>query len=430
MPIIERNAYLQKLIDYMWDGQVKVITGIRRCGKSFLLKEIFIPYIKQQGASNKEIMFIELDKLSFIQYRNPLFLVEKVKAYASSPEKKYYLFIDEIQNADSIINPYDKAGKKINVFDALNDLMGIQNLDIYVTGSDSVMLSNDILTNFRGRSDEIRVHPLSFSEYSAVFSNLDSKEVFDEYCFFGGMPQIISKKTDSEKMDYLNDLFERTYLKDILERRKIKKPDILSRIIDFLSSSIGSLTNPRKIANTLSSKGYPIESKTISKYLSYLEEAYLFTEAKRYDIKGKSYFDYPSKYYCEDIGLRNARIEFRQQEITHIMENIVFNELKYRGYSVDVGVIEDRHLNSQGEPQKIQREIDFIANKGYQRIYIQSTFSLPTDEKIKSEKTGFLLTKDSFRKVIVRGDINKTWIDDSGIMNIGIIDFLKGNKWE
>lgn len=429
MKTIERDVYLNKLISFMGDGQIKVVTGIRRCGKSFLLRHLFVPYLKKRGIASSEIMIIELDKISFIKYRNPLTLAKKARSFAASSKREHYLFIDEIQDADEAINPTDKNGKKINIFDALIDLMGIGNLDIYVTGSNSVMLSNDVLTNFRGRSDEVRVHPLSFKESLSVLGPSDPKRAFEEYCFYGGMPLALSKKGDEEKMDYLKGLFDGTYLKDILDRNDVRKDDVLSMTIDFLSSSVGSLTNPSKIARSLASKGHPAEDKTIALYLGYLKNAFLFSEAKRYDVRGKSYFDYPSKYYCEDVGLRNARVGFRQQELTHIMENVVYNELRYRGYVVDVGVVEERK-NSDGKLLNIQREIDFVATKGSKKIYVQSAFAIVTDEKMKSEKAGFLLAKDSFRKVIVRGDIGKNYQDEDGVLHVGVISFLLGSDWE
>jgi hypothetical protein len=416
---VKRDNYLQQLIDYQWDGQVKVITGIRRCGKSYLLKILFKNYLISNRIKENQIITIELDLTKDIKYRNPLELASYVRSQVENKDEKFYLFVDEIQMSDKVKNPYNPEGKKITFYDALNDLKSLENLDIYVTGSNSKMLSKDILTEFRGRGDEIKVHPLSFYEYYSAVGG-DEQKAFEDYAFYGGMPLILSRPNDIAKMNYLKSLFDEVYLKDIVERKKIEYPDILSQILDMLCSSIGSLTNPTKISNTINSKQkVPVSPNTISSYLSHLEDAFLFREAKRYDVKGKSYFDYPYKYYCEDIGLRNARIGFRQQEMTHIMENIIYNELIVRGCTVDVGVVFKRKNNS-----KIAKEIDFIATKGNKKVYIQSAFALETDEKRETELESFRLTNDSFPKIIVRKDIYKRWYDDNGYLNINIIDFL------
>ncbi|MBR6647666.1 MAG: ATP-binding protein, partial [Clostridia bacterium] len=317
---------------------------------------------------------------------------------------------------------------KITFYDALNDLRSLHNLDIYVTGSNSRMLSSDILTEFRGRSDEVRVHPLSFAEYYSAVGG-DKYDAFDNYAFFGGMPLIISRPDDSARMKYLQSLFSEVYLRDIVERKKIKREDILSSILDLLCSSIGSLTNPSNVANTINSKQKlsgenTVANNTIKSYMNYLDDAFLFSECKRWDVKGKSYFDYPNKYYCEDIGLRNARIGFRQQEMTHIMENIIYNELIIRGFAVDVGVVYGSGKDSKGRTTQVAREIDFVVNSGGKRTYIQSAYALPNDEKAEIENKPFQLTGDSFPKIIVRHDIRKRWYDDNGTLNIGIIDFL------
>ena len=326
--------------------------------------------------------------------------------------------------SDEVANPYNSDGKKITFYDALNDLRDLPNLDVYVTGSNSKMLSSDILTEFRGRSDEIRVHPLSFAEYYSAVGG-DKNEAFDEYAFYGGMPLILSRPNDMAKMNYLKSLFSEVYIKDIVERKKIVRQDILEQILDFLCSSIGSLTNPSKIANTLKSKNAAgVSPNTIRAYIGHLEDAFLFSESKRFYVKGKSYFDSPNKYYSEDIGLRNARIGFRQQEMTHIMENIIYNELIIRQFSVDVGVVYSRTVNDSGNSVRTPREIDFVANSGGKRTYIQSAYAMPTDEKREIELRPFALTKDSFPKIVVRKDIGKRWYDDEGILNINVIDFL------
>lgn len=421
---IKRDRYLQQVIGYMWDGQVKVITGIRRCGKSYLLNVLFKNYLIEQNIPPDNIISIELDLTKDIKYRDPLALSEYVRGKVEEQTEQFYLFIDEIQMSDEVKNPYNPDGKKITFYDALNDLRSLPNLDVYVTGSNSKMLSKDILTEFRGRSDEIQVHPLSFAEYYSAVSG-DKEDAFEEYAFYGGMPLVLSRPNDTVKANYLSSLFSEVYIKDIVERKKIEREDVLGQLLDLLCSSVGSLTNPKKIANTLRSKtGENIAQNTISAYIDHLEDAFLFSEAKRYDVKGRKYFEYPYKYYCEDIGLRNARIGFRQQEMTHIMENIIYNELIIRGFSVDVGVVYSNERNDNGSYSKTAREIDFIASKGGKKVYIQSAFALPDDAKIEQELRPFALTGDSFPKIIVRKDIRKRWYDDSGMLNIGLTDFL------
>lgn len=425
---IKRDSYLNQLISFMWDGQVKVITGIRRCGKSYLLRNIFKKYLLENKTDEAHILTYELDLAKDIRYRNPLELAKAVRDFVSGKDDPYYLFIDEIQMSDEIPNPYNPDGKKITFYDALNDLKSIPNLDIYVTGSNSKMLSSDILTEFRGRSDEVRVHPLSFYEYYSAVGG-DKYETFDNYAFYGGMPLVLSRPDDKSKMDYLSSLFSEVYLKDIVERKKIKREDVLSSILDLLCSSVGSLTNPTNVANALNSRQKLIGEDTVSgntvrSYMGNLSDAYLFEECKRYDVKGKDYFDFPNKYYCEDLGLRNARIGFRQQELTHIMENIVYNDLRIRGCSVDVGVVYSLEKDNKNRSVEVPREIDFVATLGGKKVYIQSAYALESDSKIESENKPFGLTGDSFPKIIVRQDIRKRWYDDNGILNIGIIDFL------
>lgn len=425
---IKREKYLQKLISFMWDGQIKVITGIRRCGKSYLLNPLFKNYLTENGVDPKNILSFELDKTKDIKYRNPLELAEFVHSTVKNTEERFYLFVDEIQMSDTVPNPYNEHGKNITFYDALNDLRTFENLDIYVTGSNSKMLSSDILTEFRGRSDEIRVHPLSFAEYYSAVGG-DKFEAFDNYAFFGGMPFVLSRPNENAKMQYLTSLFEETYLKDIIERKKIKREDILSAILDLLCSSIGSLTNPTNVTNSLNSKqkraGAEVVSiNTVKSYMAHLQDAFLFSECKRYDVRGKDYFDYPNKYYCEDIGLRNARLGFRQQEPTHIMENIIYNELTVRGCNVDIGIVFSNEKDQNGKSVQIAREIDFIANNNGRKIYIQSAYALPDEKKAEIENKPFFLTGDFFPKIIVRHDIRRRWYDDEGILNIGIIDFL------
>ena len=421
---IQRDSYLNQLISYRFDGLVKVITGIRRCGKSYLLKKLYKDYLLNHQVKEEQIISIELDLAKDIQFRDPLHLSSFVREKLSGTREEHYLFIDEIQMSDEVPNPYNPEGKKISFYDALNDLRSIPNLDVYVTGSNSKMLSSDILTEFRGRSDEIRVHPLSFSEYYSAVGG-DKNEAFDDYAFYGGMPLILSRPNELAKMNYLKSLFSEVYIKDIVERKKIERQDILEQILDLLCSSIGSLTNPAKLANTLQSKqGISVSPNTIRAYIGHLEDAFLFSESKRYDVKGKAYFDSPNKYYCEDIGLRNARIGFRQQEMTHIMENILYNELMVRQFSVDVGVVYAREKNEKGNSVRTAREIDFVVNSGGKRTYIQSAYAMPTEEKTEIELRPFSLTGDSFPKVLVRRDIGKRWYDDYGVLHINLIDFL------
>ena len=421
---IQRDSYLKQLISYRFDGLVKVITGIRRCGKSYLLKKLYKDYLLNHQVKEEQIISIELDLAKDVQFRDPLHLSSYIREKLSGTTEEHYLFIDEIQMSDEVPNPYNPEGKKISFYDALNDLRSITNLDVYVTGSNSKMLSSDILTEFRGRSDEIRVHPLSFSEYYSAVGG-DKNEAFDDYAFYGGMPLILSRPNDSAKMNYLKSLFSEVYIKDIVERKKIERQDILEQILGLLCSSIGSLTNPAKLANTLQSKqGISVSPNTIRAYIGHLEDAFLFSESKRYDVKGKAYFDSPNKYYCEDIGLRNARIGFRQQEMTHIMENILYNELMVRQFSVDVGVVYAREKNEKGNSVRTAREIDFVVNSGGKRTYIQSAYAMPTEEKTEIELRPFSLTGDSFPKVLVRRDIGKRWYDDYGVLHINLIDFL------
>lgn len=412
----------------MWDGQVKVITGIRRCGKSYLLRTLFRNYLLSQGVPAEQILSFELDLARDIRFRNPLELASHVRSLAEGRAQQFYLFVDEIQMSDEVPNPYNPDGRRITFYDALNDLKSLPNLDIYVTGSNSKMLSSDILTEFRGRSDEIRMHPLSFAEFYAATGG-DKYEAFENYAFFGGMPLILSRPNDSAKMAYLQSLFSEVYLKDIVERKKIKREDVLSSILDLLCSSVGSLTNPSNITNTLNTKQRrsgenTVANNTVKAYMDYLSDAYLFSECRRFDVKGKDYFDYPNKYYCEDLGLRNARIGFRQQEMTHIMENIIYNELIIRECAVDIGIVYSNEKNKNGKPAAVAREIDFIAAVGGKKTYIQSAYALPDEKKAETENKPFSLIVDSFPKIIVRHDIRKRWYDENGILNIGIIDFL------
>ena len=428
---VRRDLYLEKLKAYKWNGQVKIITGLRRCGKSYLLNPIFRNHLLAEGVPSNHILYIELDKLKDIRYRNPLELATHVREIVTTSPDPFYLFVDEIQLSDKVPNPYNPEGKEITFYDALSDLISLSNLDIYVTGSNSKMLSSDILTEFRDRGVEIRMHPLTFSEFYAATSG-DKEDAFDEYAFYGGMPLVLSRPDDAAKMAYLRELFTQVYIKDIVERKKITRPEILSAIVDLLASSIGSLTNVSNVTNAINtrqklSRGSQVSNNTVSSYIGHLEDAFLFHECKRYDVRGKSYFDYPSKYYCEDVGLRNARIGFRQQELTHIMENMIYNELIARGYLVDVGVVFESTHNEKGNGRRIAREIDFIVTMGGKKTYIQSAYAMDTEDKIHTETRPFSIAGDSFPKIVVRRDIRKRWYDENGILNIGIIDFLLSN---
>lgn len=420
---IKRDDYLEKLLSKRQNGLIKVITGIRRCGKSYLLKTLFRRKLIEDGVKDENIIIFELDLLRDARYRNPFALVSAVRKIIGNGTDMYYLFIDEIQMSLKVPNPYDREGRKLTFYDALLELMTIPNLDIYVTGSNSEMLSSDILTNFRGRGDQIHMHPLSFSEYYEAIGG-DKREAYDSYSWFGGMPLILSRPDDESKREYLESLFSEIYIKDLVEREKIEDQEAFEAVINLLCSSIGSLTNPQNIMNAIHSRmDSKISRATVAKYIRALENSFLFTKSLRYDIKGKSYIDTPSKYYAEDLGLRNARLGFRQQEPTHIMENIIFNELRIRGKAVDVGSITMRE-NRDGKRTAVTREIDFVVNTRGRRTYIQSAFAIPDEAKMTSESYPFFLTGDSFGKIIIRGDISKRWYDDKGVLNIGIIDFL------
>lgn len=418
--VIRRDSYLNRIIDKKENGLIKVITGIRRCGKSYLLFNLFYDYLTQSGVKEEQIITIALDDDTNIRYRDPDELSKYVRSRIVNKDM-YYILIDEVQYAiskEELKNPDD-----IKLYNLLNGLLRLRNVDIYVTGSNSKMLTKDVLTAFRGRGDEVRVYPISFKEYYS-FVGGDKSDAYEEYALYGGMPLVLTKKTDSEKMSYLQGLFTEVYFKDIVERYEIELPDVLEELTDDLCSSIGSLTNASKIKNTLQSvKGIKVSSTTISNYLNYLMESFLFSNAKRYDVKGKKYFEYPSKYYCTDIGLRNARLNFRQQEETHIMENVIYNELLCRGYSVDVGVVEIVEKN-EGKKTKKQCEIDFVVNIGSKKYYIQSALNVSDPTKMETELRPLKNTKDFFKKIIVSKTSMKPWTDEAGILHLGLYEFL------
>ncbi|MGN1458221.1 MAG: ATP-binding protein [Acutalibacteraceae bacterium] len=418
--IIRRDEYLKRIIDKMENGLIKVITGIRRCGKSFLLFNLFYDYLIENGVKEEQIISVALDDDTFVQYRNPDELSKYIRSKIVNKDM-YYILIDEVQYA--ITKEELKNPDNIKLYNVLNGLMRLRNVDIYVTGSNSKMLTKDVLTAFRGRGDELKVYPLSFKEYYS-FVGGDKSDAYEEYALYGGMPLVLTKKSDSEKMIYLQNLFTEVYFKDITERYKIELPDVLSELTDDLCSSTGSLTNASKIANTLKTvKNIKISGATVSNYLNYLTESFLFSNAKRYDVKGKKYFEYPSKYYCTDVGLRNARLNFRQQEETHIMENIIYNELLCRGYSVDVGVVEITE-NNNGQKTKKQCEIDFVVNKGSKKYYIQSALNVSDLSKLETELRPLKNTGDFFRKIIISKTSMKAWNDDCGILHLGLYEFL------
>lgn len=421
--VIERKQYLSELIKKKNNGRIKIITGIRRCGKSYLLFHLYKDYLLKNGISEEQIVEMALDDIDNIKYRNPFELNEYIKSKVKD-KNQYYVFIDEIQLSEAVKNPYiEDAEEKITFVDTLLSLMKRENLDIYVTGSNSKMLSKDILTQFRDRGDEIHIYPLSFAEIHEHYE--DKNRAWEDYIFFGGMPYIFQLENVEEKSRYLKNLFEETYIKDIIERHNIKNSnEILEVLVDFISSAVGSLTNPLKLANRFSSeKKIAISNNTISNYLSYFEEAYIIYAAKRYDIKGSKYFSTPLKYYFADIGLRNARLNFRQIEETHLMENIIYNDLLRRGFNVDVGVVEYSHI-SEGKKIRTQLEVDFVVNRGNLKYYIQSAFALPTQEKTEQERNSLKRITDSFKKIIiVRDDIVPRY-DEYGIYYIGIKEFL------
>ena len=421
--IIERRQYLDQLIKKKDNGRIKIITGIRRCGKSYLLFVLYKNYLLKNGISKKHIIEMALDDIENIQYRDPFKLNEYIKSRIDD-NKQYYIFIDEIQFSKSVKNPYiDDEEEKITFVDTLLSLMKRKNLDIYVTGSNSKMLSKDILTQFRDRGDEIHLYPLSFAELSSCYENKD--KAWEDYVLCGGMPFILELETFEEKSNYLKNLFKETYIKDIIERNQIKNSEeILEVLLDFVSSTIGSLTNPLKLSNRYASeKKVNISNHTISKYLSYFEEAYILYAAKRYDIKGSKYFSTPLKYYFADIRLKNARLNFRQVEETHIMENIIYNDLLRRGFNVDVGVVE-YFPNVNGKTARVQLEVDFVINRGNLRYYIQSAFAINSEEKKEQERNSLKRIDDSFKEIIIVKDNIVPRYDEYGIYYIGIRDFL------
>ena len=432
MQIIGRESFVNELLSKRWNGKVKIITGIRRCGKSFLLSVLYKSHLLAEGVAEDCFVEISLDKKSDVKYRNPNVLFDYVVGKTQDANKRFYVFIDEIQlslrikNSDineSLVPEEDRDLLYTTFYDILNDLAGRKNLDVYVTGSNSKMLSKDIVTNFRDRGSEIKVFPLSFKEYYPV-SGMEKTEAFEEYLTHGGMPLAVLESNEIEKRKYLKGLFTNVYIKDIVERYKVKDDEVLSALVDSLSSSVGSLTNPHNLANTAGSLMHRSTSDhTIKNYIDYLEDAYLFVGAKRYDVKGKKYFENTQKYYAMDLGLRNARLNFRQQEKSHLMENLIFMELIRRGYSVDVGVVEVTKV-VDGKKQKAQYEIDFIVNTGAEKLYIQSALNVDSKEKRNQESFSLKNSGDFFRKIVITEGSSKPWVDEDGITYMGVIPFL------
>ena len=409
---IERPIYLQRLINRRHNGMIKIITGLRRSGKSYLLFTLFWQYLKEQGIDDSQIIKLDLENIYNERYRKPLPLLEYIGQRVTDT-REYFILIDEIQ----LLDRFEEV---------LNTLLKNTQLDVYVTGSNARFLSKDVVTTFRGRGDELRIHPLSFSEYMSVKPDAPFLEThLNEYVLLGGLPQTVTMPTEQQKKSYLQQLFSNTYLIDIKERYSIRNDDDLEELIDVMASSIGSLTNPQKIANTFrSEKRSTITRDTVKTYLDYMQDAFLIERAVRYDIKGRKYIDTPAKYYFEDLGLRNVRLNFRQTEHTHLMENLIYNELRMRGYSVDVGQVTQNTKNENGISERKQLEVDFVCNRGQDRIYIQSAYALPSEEKTEQELRSLKQIKDSFQKVVIVGGMQPTFRNDDGILILNIFDFL------
>ena len=409
MKEIKRDIYLNRLIDRRENGSIKVITGLRRCGKSYLLFNLYYRYLLDSGVPEDRILRVALDDEEHEELQDGKALGEYVRSRVSD-SGQYYVFLDEVQ----LVQGFEKV---------LNGLNRRTNLDLYVTGSNSKFLSTDILTEFRGRGDEVRIYPLSFAEYVSAYEGT-AQEAWADYFTYGGLPPILSRRTDEQKSKYLTDLFRKVYLDDIIERHQLRGDNVMDNLVNVLASSVGSLTNPTRLANTFASNGMGNASdKTLGSYIGFLQDAFLIEKAERYDVKGRKYIGSPFKYYFTDVGLRNARLNFRQQEENHIMENIIYNELRIRGFNVDVGIVE-RQEKKDGKNALNRYEVDFVCNRGSQRYYIQSAFALPTEEKLAQEQRPLLLTGDFFKKIIVTRDSVKPWHNDCGVLFLNIQDFL------
>lgn len=421
--IYNRKKYVRILADKQWNGRIKVITGLRRCGKSTVLFELFKSYLLETGVRTDHILEIALDIDENEKYRDPYELAKFIREKCGGSDDKYYLFLDEIQYAISKeeLRNYDEP---VRLYSVLNGFLHMKNIDVYVTGSNSKLLSKDVSTEFRGRGDTVHIYPLTFSEF-LDFSGLEKHEAYDEYLMFGGMPYLLSLDTDEKKYNYLAELFEEIYFKDIEERYDIRLPGVLRELTSSLCSSVGSLTNASKISRAVGSlKGIKANSETISSYLSYLTDSFLFSKAERYDIKGKKYFEYPAKYYAADVGLRNVRLGLRQQEETHIMENMIYNELICRGFTVDVGNIEIVERSQDGRRVQKNLEVDFIARKGSKKYYIQSALNMDNEDKAEAELKSLLSIDDSFKKIVISKSYGKSWTDDKGVLRLGLMDYL------
>lgn len=430
--VIDRPRYIELLMHKRWNGKVKIITGIRRCGKSFLLNTLYRQALIGEGVTEDSFVEIALDRKSDMKFRNPNVLYDYIKSLTRDQTRKYYVMIDEIQlsyrvrNKDvdeSMVAEDDRDLLYTTFYDVLNDLMSCRNLDIYVTGSNSKMLSKDIVTNFRDRGSEIRVAPLSYEEFLS-YTRLDKADALEQYLTYGGMPLAVLETDEKEKQKYLRSLFTGVYMKDIIERYHLKNDAVMNALIDALCSSVGSLTNPHRLANTAATLlDKTTSDHTIKAYLDYLEDAFLFSAARRYDVRGRKYFDTLKKYYAVDLGLRNARLNFRQQERSHLMENMLYNELIIRGYSVDVGVVEVQQMND-GKRYKGQYEIDFVVNLGNEKVYVQSALNVSSPDKKAQETFSLHNTGDFFRKIIVLDGNQKMWTDEDGVIYVGVIPFL------
>ena len=409
---IHRPIYLQKLIDRRHNGMIKIITGMRRSGKSYLLFNLFADYLKGEGVDNEHIIAIDLENIYNERLRQPLEVLQHIDNHVKD-SNEYYVLIDEVQ----LLRRFEEV---------LNTLMKRPNIDVYVTGSNARFLSKDVITTFRGRGDEVRVHPLSFSEYISAQTDTSFMERhLNDYMRLGGLPQTITMQTEEQKRDYLQHLFENTYLLDIKERYDIHNDDDLEELIDIVASSIGSLTNPTKITNTFKSvKQSNIARDTVKNYIDYMQDAFLIEKAIRYDIKGRKYIDTPAKYYFDDLGLRNARLNFRQTEPTHLMENLIYNELRLRGYSVDVGQIQVFAKNEDGKTERRQLEVDFVCNHGDRRLYIQSALNIDSEDKQNQELASLKKIDDNFQKVVIVGGMQPTYRNNDGILILNIFDFL------
>lgn len=428
--IYERKQYIDQLIKKRDNGRVKVITGLRRSGKSYLLFTLFRGYLLSSGIADDQIIGLALDEFDNAKYRNPFELNTFIKERIADKNKRYYVFIDEIQFVSEISNPYvDDPEAKLNFIDVVLGLMKLPNADIYVTGSNSKMLSSDVLTQFRDRGDEIRVHPLSFAEIYEHYA-LDKRGAWRDYFTYGGMPFVWTMESHEERSRYLSDLFSHTYIKDVLERNKVgNDAEVLEILLNILASGIGSLTNPSRLSNTFDTERHiKIAPDTIDTYIGYFKEAYLIQKAERYDVKGRKYIKTPVKYYYSDPGLRNARLGFRQLEETHLMENVLYSDLIRRGFNVDVGVVEQNGTDENGKKIRKQLEVDFVVNRGDERYYIQSALSIEDPEKRGKEIASLIRIPDSFRKIVVVKDYMKLWQDENGIQYLGVEQFLLDEK--